>query len=35
MHVHALKNCIHDHVIFFSSYKIAHIYILLGIIYKL
>jgi hypothetical protein len=32
MHVHALKICIHDHVIFFSLYQIAHIYILLRII---
>jgi hypothetical protein len=35
MHVHALNLVVHDHVIFFSLYKIAHIYFLLRIIVML
>jgi hypothetical protein len=32
MCVHALQLCIHNHIIFFSLYKIDHIYFLLIII---
>jgi hypothetical protein len=32
MHIHTLNLCMHDHVIFISLYKIAHILFLLKII---
>jgi hypothetical protein len=35
MHGHTLELCIHNHVLFFSLYKIAHIYFLLKLIVML
>jgi hypothetical protein len=32
MHVHTLNLCVHIHIMFFSLYKIVHIYVLLRII---
>jgi hypothetical protein len=35
MHGHILNLCLHNHVIFYSLYKIAHIYFLLKLIVTL